>query len=98
MVCSSGPESVILLRDLADLPIIGAVAGFAPIVGQFSRSDHLSFWRAGIPAILITDTADFRNPNYHRPTDTPATLDYPRVAAITTATAVTIAKLAGLES
>ena len=30
----------------------------------------------GIPALMWTDTAEFRNPNYHRPTDTPETLDY----------------------
>ncbi len=29
------------------------------------RSDHASFWDAGYPAIFLTDTADFRNPNYH---------------------------------
>jgi len=98
MVHEHGPESVVLLRDLADLPVIGAVARVAPVVGQFSRSDHLPFWRAGIPAILITDTANFRNPNYHLPADRPETLDYSRVAAITAATAVAIAKLAGLET
>lgn len=40
------------------------------------RSDHSPFWGAGIPALLLTDTAEFRNPNYHRPWDTPDTLDY----------------------
>lgn len=98
MAHESGPESVILLRDPADLPVVGALARAAPLVGQFSRSDHLSFWRAGIPAILITDTANFRNPNYHLPSDTHDTLDYSRVAAITAATAVMVARLAGLEA
>jgi hypothetical protein len=45
---------------------------------------------------MITDTADFRNPNYHRPTDTPDTLNYNRLAEIIGATAVAIAQLAGL--
>lgn len=48
------------------------------------RSDHVPFWKAGLPAIMWTDTAEFRNPNYHRATDTPDTLDYvfmQRVAA-----------------
>lgn len=40
------------------------------------RSDHSPFWRAGVPAVLWTDTAEFRNPHYHRPTDTPDRLDY----------------------
>lgn len=40
------------------------------------RSDHVPFWGAGIPALMWTDTAEFRNPNYHKPSDTPDTLDY----------------------
>jgi hypothetical protein len=40
------------------------------------RSDHASYWRAGIPAILLSDTAEMRNPNYHQKTDTPATVDF----------------------
>jgi hypothetical protein len=40
------------------------------------RSDHAPFWAEGIPALMETDTAEFRNPNYHKPTDTPDTLDY----------------------
>jgi len=39
-------------------------------------SDHASFWDAGIPALMVTDTAYFRNPNYHNPGDKPETLDY----------------------
>jgi hypothetical protein len=89
-----GPSAGILLRDPADLPMIGALCRVIPFAAHFSRSDHLSFWRAGIPAILITDTANFRNPHYHLPTDTADTLDYPRVAAIVRATAVAVAKLA----
>ena len=38
-------------------------------------SDHSPFWDAGIPAVMITDTAFFRNPNYHQPSDTLETLD-----------------------
>jgi Zn-dependent M28 family amino/carboxypeptidase len=40
------------------------------------RSDHAPFWNAGVPAVLWTDTANFRNPHYHQATDTPDTLDY----------------------
>ena len=39
------------------------------------RSDHAPFYAAGVPAVMLTDTANFRNPNYHRPTDTVETLD-----------------------
>ncbi len=47
------------------------------------RSDHAPFWRAGLPALMWTDTAEFRNPHYHRPTDTPETLDYEFLAGVT---------------
>lgn len=39
-------------------------------------SDHGSFWNEGYPAVMLTDTALYRNPHYHRSTDLPETLDY----------------------
>jgi Zn-dependent M28 family amino/carboxypeptidase len=45
-------------------------------------SDHWSFWREGYPAIMATDTAHLRNPNYHRPSDQADTLDYTRLASV----------------
>src|SRR5262245_15948067 len=57
----------------------GAVPAVIPGVGW---SDHWSFWQEGYPAIMVTDTALFRNPNYHRPTDKPDTLDYDRMATV----------------
>jgi hypothetical protein len=43
-----------------------------------ARSDHASFWLHGYPGVLVTDTANFRNPRYHcgAGQDDPATLDY----------------------
>jgi Zn-dependent M28 family amino/carboxypeptidase len=48
------------------------------LLADAARSDHASFWLAGYPGILITDTANFRNPNYHcgSGSDDPDTLDY----------------------
>lgn len=40
------------------------------------RSDHFSFWRHGYKAIMLTDTAFFRNKNYHQETDTIDTLNF----------------------
>lgn len=45
-------------------------------------SDHWAFWQAGYPALMVTDTAPFRNPHYHQSTDTPDTLDYERTARV----------------
>ncbi|MCB9546297.1 MAG: M20/M25/M40 family metallo-hydrolase [Myxococcales bacterium] len=39
------------------------------------RSDHAAFWDRGVGAVLVTDTAELRNPRYHLPGDTPDTLD-----------------------
>lgn len=40
-------------------------------------SDHWSFWQEGYAAVMVTDTAPFRNPHYHQPSDRPDTLNYP---------------------
>jgi hypothetical protein len=42
---------------------------------DFLRSDHAPFWQQGIGAVVITDTANFRTPHYHQPSDTPDKLD-----------------------
>ena len=56
-----------------------------PVGLSFDRSDHAPFWRARIPALVVSDTALARNPNYHQATDTPDTLDYDRMALATQA-------------
>jgi len=48
----------------------------------FTVSDHAPFWQQKYPALFFTDTADFRNKNYHRRTDTWDTLDYDRLALV----------------
>src|SRR5215467_8061639 len=56
-------------------------------------SDHWSFWQEGYPAVMVTDTAVFRNPNYHQPSDRPATLDYDRMARVVHGLATVISDL-----
>ena len=48
-----------------------------------TRSDHRSFWDGDFPAFLVTDTLPFRDPQYHRPGDTPGRLDYLGMARVT---------------
>lgn len=65
-----------------------------PGVGDLLRSDHAWFWAGDVPAVFFTDTADFRNPHYHKETDLPETLDYDfltRVAALTIGAAAAFA-------
>ena len=89
---SGGPDAVMLLRGPADIPVIGWFLRFAfpPLVRNFYRADHYPFLLAGVPAVQVTDSANFRNPNYHRVTDMPGTLDYDFLAKIVVAMAVTI--------
>lgn len=67
-----------LMRVSDDLPVYSINAPAALTGVDFS--DHWSFWQNGLPALMVTDTAFLRNPNYHRSTDTPDTLDYRRMA------------------
>lgn len=45
-------------------------------------SDHRSYWAHGYPAVMVTDTAFYRNDRYHTARDTPDTLDYRRMAEV----------------
>jgi hypothetical protein len=81
----------VLLRDPRPDGAVGRLAGLlVPPLNHLGRSDHAAFWNRGVPALMLTGTANFRNARYHRPDDTADTLDYDRLAAVTTATAVTV--------
>ena len=58
------------------------------------RSDHASYWDADLPAVMISDTSEFRYDHYHRPTDTPDRLDYGFMRQVTQATVATVMHLA----
>ena len=53
------------------------------------------FWKAGYPAIMVTDTAPFRYPYYHSRADTPDRLDYTGLARVTHGLLAVIRDLAG---
>lgn len=52
------------------------------IVPGVDFSDHKSFWDVGYHAFMITDTAFYRNKNYHKEGDTALTLDYDRMTEL----------------
>ena len=58
-------------------------------------SDQWAFWRAGIPAVMITDTAPYRYPHYHTARDTPDNVDYARLARVVRALERTFRQLDG---
>ncbi len=51
-------------------------------LSDFGRSDHLAFWEKGHPCLMLTDSANFRNPNYHLPSDTVETLNFHQMTAL----------------
>jgi hypothetical protein len=68
------------MRDASALPVYSMNAPRS--LPGVDWSDHRSFWEAGYPAVMITDTAFYRNPNYHDASDRPETLDYGRMSMV----------------
>src|SRR5437667_213867 len=68
------------MQDATDLDVYSMNAP-AWIPG-IDFSDHRSYWAQGYPAVMVTDTAFYRNDRYHTPRDTPDTLDYRRMADV----------------
>jgi len=73
-------QSVRAFRAGAQFPSEGAA--LPNFIRDVGRSDHWGFWKEGYRALMVTDTANFRNPNYHGPNDTPDTLDYDSMARV----------------
>jgi Zn-dependent M28 family amino/carboxypeptidase len=76
----SGEISQAIVRSIEQhrvaLPhVVLTVPGNGELLPDSRRSDHAPFWDQGFPAIMLTDTTNFRNPHYHQPTDTLATLN-----------------------
>jgi Zn-dependent M28 family amino/carboxypeptidase len=73
-------ETIRSFRSHTAFPSIGGVApGFVPGIGW---SDHWAFAAHGFQAVMITDTAPFRYPHYHRPSDTPDKVDAANLARV----------------
>ncbi len=73
-------ETMRSFRAHTPFPTIGGVApGFIPGIAW---SDHWAFAQHGFQGVMVTDTAPFRYPHYHRPTDTPDKIDNDKLARI----------------
>lgn len=85
-------RAISAFRDHATVASEGAaLPGVIPGIGW---SDHWSFWQHGYPAILVTDTLPFRDPDYHSPADTPERLDYDRMARVVAGLKAVVEELA----
>ena len=81
-------------RYVPDLPLVGLlVADAGHGFPDTRRSDHSPFWDAGYPALMMTDTANFRNPAYHQSGDTLETLDLSYTVKVTKAVVAYLADL-----
>lgn len=100
---SSEPLARTLLalnEELRVMPLRAVLAGgdgAFPFTGALLRSDNGPLWLQGVPAVMLTDTANFRNPNYHRASDMADTLDPAFLAASTRLVAASLAVLAEAE-
>lgn len=68
------------MRSASPLPVYSINA--PRFIAGVDFSDHRNYWDAGYTALMITDTAFYRNPAYHTARDTPDTLDYERMAMV----------------
>jgi len=75
-----------LMKAFASNPRLPAMSLTVPFNGWIlpavRLSDHASFWDMGYKAVMVTDTAFFRNPHYHLASDTMETLDYHFMASL----------------
>jgi hypothetical protein len=75
-----------LRRSFEDNPNLPVVTLTVPLNGwpmpNVRLSDHVSFWNHGYRAVMVTDTAFYRNPHYHLPSDTMQTLDFDFMAEL----------------
>ncbi len=89
-------RAVRIFRRHATIASHGAASpAFIPGI---SWSDHQSFWLHGYQAIMISDTAPFRNPYYHSPEDRTARLDFERMTRVVSGLAALLAELAEVSS
>lgn len=68
------------------------------VMTAIGRSDHRSFWQEGYPALMVTDTANFRYPYYHTPEDTVDKIDFERMARVVRGLQAVIAELTSTNS
>ncbi|MCI7644196.1 MAG: M28 family peptidase [Lentisphaeria bacterium] len=85
-------QTVAAFKQGSNLPVIGLAASFE--IAGLGWSDHASYAKFNIPAIMITDTALLRNSNYHQLSDTPETLNYEKMNQVVVGTAQIIHNLA----
>jgi len=81
-----------------ELPCVSLlVPGKGEALPDTRRSDHVPFWDRGYRAVMLTDTAEFRNPNYHKKSDQLKTLDLTFITRVARSLAAAVIELAELK-
>ncbi|MBU4461047.1 MAG: M28 family peptidase [Verrucomicrobia bacterium] len=79
------------MKGRTDLPVYSIRA--PSVIPGIDFSDHLNYWPYGFKALMITDTAFYRNKAYHSAGDTSDRLDYKRLAKVVVAVFETVKDL-----
>ena len=88
---------VSMRRGIGELKTVSLlVPGNGELLPDTRRSDHAAFWHYGYPAVMLTDTAEFRNPNYHASSDTLETLNLTFMQQVVLAVTAAVIELAAL--
>jgi Zn-dependent M28 family amino/carboxypeptidase len=85
-------EAYYLFRTHSNFP--AEIISTVEMVPGIAWSDHVSFWRAGYPAFMVTDTAPYRYPYYHTAADTPDKVNYEALGRVAEGLRVTFQNLA----
>jgi hypothetical protein len=70
------------IRNHGGIPSHRLWIPFSGLMPDLKRSDHASFSDLGFPACMVTDTSFMRNPNYHKVTDRPETLNFTKMSQV----------------
>ena len=84
--------AVAAFRNEATIPSEGIAA--PELINDIGRSDHWSFWQIGVPALMVTDTANFRYRQYHGADDTADIIDYDSLTRVVYGLAASVVAIA----
>ncbi len=94
----SNSAHMLLAMEKAAAGVVDLVTLGVPLKGYVvpdtRRSDNARFWDVDYPSLMVTDTADLRNPHYHKASDTPETLDYAFMGKVVTTVARAVESMA----
>lgn len=80
------------MKQIEELPVYSFVGPVS--LNGIDFSDHRNYWKFDMPAVMVTNTAFFRNEHYHESGDTADRLDYDRMQQVVDAVILAVLDLA----